>query len=128
MADIELREARTTARTAAYLSITDRAVRRLCSEGKLSAYKVRGKTAEEWRVYSDSAEAYLQRKRGADVSANVLAMSDRAGPEAMLSVVSELTDTMKELITELRLHRAPVEKPTKRPWYKRLWQHKGDPE
>ena len=124
MADIEAGDAKlveswTAARTGKYLGITDRAVRRLAAEGRLSGYKVRGKTGQEWRIYGDSAEVYLQEKR-ADSQAQVMRLSDRASAEGVLSALSELTETMKalaasneELIAELRQAR---EKP-RRSWW-----------
>lgn len=107
----ELAEAWTVARTAQYLGITDRAVRRLCSVGRLSAYKVRGKTAQEWRVYADSAEAYTQTK-SAEGRTDLLVHSDRAEAGLMVSTLAELTETMKELIAELRRARE-----NRRPWW-----------
>lgn len=90
MPEFELTESWTVRWTADYLDVTGRSVRRMLADGVLSGYKVPGKTGQEWRVYADSVEAYLQRKR-ADSRTGIVRMSDRAELDKSLDAMSELT-------------------------------------
>ena len=123
MEKAELHEAWTTARTAKYLSITGRAVRRLCLEGRLSAYKIQGKTAKEWRIHRDSAEQYAQAK-SAEGRTNLAVRSDQAQADAMMSVMSELTKAMLGLTAELQAQNLLPPAPPKKHWWA-FWQ-RGD--
>ena len=127
MAETQLRESWTVGRTADYLGLSSRSVRRLASDGRLSGYKVKGKTGLQWHIYAESVEAYLQRKQ-VDSRSDIVRVSDRVNQDSGLAMMSDLITVMQELVGEIKGLREELRQEvgegkqrTARPW----WQFWG---
>jgi len=89
----EVAEAWSVSRTAQYLQMSDRNVRRLSSDGRLSGYKVPGRGGHEWRILKDSAQAYKQRQQ-VDNRTQIVQVSESEHLQKFLDGLAELSEAI----------------------------------